>query len=123
MSFWQLVTTGGAKGSLVIQDANPLNANNPNYAVLRCDNAGNNGERGICSMVSKLNGLVEVITLDSLLRSVRCVGPHSLFGVAQKNAGDAAGHRPGKAMVSLVDDTVVRYCLSHRLAQLDLIES
>jgi alpha-N-arabinofuranosidase len=47
LSFWQLVTTRGAKGALMIQDAAPLNANNPNYAVLRCDNPGKDGEVGI----------------------------------------------------------------------------
>ena len=47
LSFWQLTTANGAKGSLSIQDANPLNANNPNYAVIRCDSPGNNGEVAI----------------------------------------------------------------------------
>jgi alpha-L-arabinofuranosidase len=46
LSFWQFVATGGAKGGLMVQDANPLSVNNPNYAVLRCDG---NGEVGMAN--------------------------------------------------------------------------
>lgn len=43
-SFWKFSATGGAGGSFVIQDANPLHTNNPHYAVVNCGNAGAGGE-------------------------------------------------------------------------------
>lgn len=47
LSFWQLATTNGARGSIGVQDAAPINANKPTYAVLRCDSTCNHGEVGM----------------------------------------------------------------------------
>src|SRR5204862_391529 len=40
LTAWTLVTRGGGKGTIAVESAEPLNAGNPHYAVLKVENGG-----------------------------------------------------------------------------------
>ena len=40
MTSWSLVTRGDGKGKIAVESTDPLNANNPHYAVLTVENGG-----------------------------------------------------------------------------------
>src|SRR2546423_4794525 len=40
LTSWELVARGGGKGTIAVEDADPIPVNNPHYAVLIADNAG-----------------------------------------------------------------------------------
>jgi alpha-L-arabinofuranosidase len=53
LTAWQITTRGNGRGDVMIQDADPINPNNPHYAVLRVAQAGD----GVGLMNSGFDGI------------------------------------------------------------------
>ena len=53
LTAWELVARGGGKGSVVVETADPLNPNNPHYAVVTVENGGS----GVGLMNSGFDGI------------------------------------------------------------------
>jgi alpha-L-arabinofuranosidase len=90
LTSWTLVTHGGGKGKIAVEAADPLNANNPHYAVLTVENGG----EGVGLMNSGFDG-IPIKAGDkygvSLFARQTAGAPAPIVVLIESKSGDAIG--------------------------------